>query len=161
MSKVQVWQCAEQLCHPRFFFRCCIFANSLPLMNSTSFNVVSVWRKYILCTMKWMILCNILTDHHKFFCCLPTSEQNLGSLLAMWIGFGAMWFPRTFLDDWAQQRNFGLNHEGGGGDLFWPGCDQKLDTEVFLFHDWLTPLANNIFSKMVLFLGKEGNATQL
>ena len=86
MLKVQVWQCAEQLCHPRFFFRCCIFANSLPLMNSTSFNVVSVWRKYILCTMKWMILCNILTDHHKFFCCLPTSEQNLGSLLAMWGG---------------------------------------------------------------------------
>ena len=90
----------------------------------------------------------------EVFFCLPTSEQNLGSLLSMWIGCGAMWFPRTFLDDWAEQRNFGLNHEGGGGDLFWPGCDQKLDTEVFLFHDWLIPLANNIFSKMVLFFRK-------
>ena len=151
MSKVQVWQCAEQLCHPRFFFRCCIFANSLPLMNSTSFNVVSVWRKYILCTMKWMILCNILTDHHKFFCCLPTSEQNIGSLFAMldwlWSNVVSTNLPwrlsraeKFWIKPWRGRRRSILA-------WLWPEAGHR----SFLFPDWLTPLANNIFSKMVLF----------
>ena len=70
-----------------------------------------------------------------------------------WIGCGAMWFPRTFLGDWAEQRNFGLNHEGGGGDLFWPGCDQKLDTEVFCFLIDSLPL-QIIFSQKWFFFRK-------
>ena len=160
MSKVQVWQCAEQLCHPRFFFRCCIFANSLPLMNSTSFNVVSVWRKYILCTMKWMILCNILTDHHKFFCCLPTSEQNIGSLFAMldwlWSNVVSTNLPWRL----SRAEKFRIKPwTGGGGNLFWPGWSWT--QKFFCFMIDSLPLQIIFSQKWFFFLGKEGNATQL